>query len=275
MSERHACRLMGLGRSTHRYRARKAGRDAVLRTRLKELAAQGMRFWYRRLTAMLAREGMPANHKRVYRLYREEGLAMRIRQLRRIRWSGAVVKPAASQPNERWSMDFVSDCVSSGKVIRMLTMVDDCTRECPTIEVDTSLGGLRVRRVLDRVAAERGLPEAIVLDNGPEFRGRALAAWSQERGVRLEFIQPGKPTDNAYVESFNGRLREECLNANWVLSLEDAQTKIEAWRHEYSVSRPDTALGDLLPAEFASCRKIHSLPGPKMGGPSSLTISLV
>jgi putative transposase len=178
MSERHACGLMGLGRSTHRYRARKAGRDAVLRTRLKELAARRMRFGYRRLTAMLLREGMPANHKRVYRLYREEGLAMRIRQRRRIRWSGVVVKPAASQPNERWSMDFVSDCVSSGKVIRMLTIVDDCTRECPVIEVDTSLGRLRVRRVLDRMAIERGLPEAIVVDNGPEFRGRALAAWS-------------------------------------------------------------------------------------------------
>ena len=162
MSERHACRLLGLGRTTHRYRARKAERDGALRTRLKELAAQRMRFGYRRLTAMLLREGMPANHKRVYRLYREEGLAMRIRQRRRIRWSGAVVKPAASQPNERWSMDFVGDCVSRGKVIRMLTIVDDCTRECPVIEVDTSLGGLRVRRVLDRIAIKRGLPEAIV-----------------------------------------------------------------------------------------------------------------
>jgi putative transposase len=212
MSERHACRLMGLGRSTHRYRARKE-RDAALRMRLKELAARRMRFGYRRLTAMLLREGMPANHKRVYRLYREEGLAMRIRQRRRIRWSGAVVKPAASQPNERWSMDFVTDCVSSGKVIRMLTIVDDCTRECPVIEVDTSLGGLRVRRVLDRIAGERGLPGAIVLDNGPEFRGRALAAWNEERGARMEFIQPGKPTQNAYIESFNGRLRDECLAA--------------------------------------------------------------
>ncbi len=166
-----------------------------------------MRFGYRRLTAMLVREEMPANHKRVYRLYREEGLAMRIRPRRRIRWSGVVASPAATRPNERWSMDFVSDCVSTGKVIRMLTMVDDCTRECPAIEVDTSLGGLRVRRVLDRIASERGLPEAIVLDNGPEFRGRALAAWSEERGVRLEFIQPGKPVQNAYVESQRQLLR--------------------------------------------------------------------
>src|SRR5438552_17618615 len=131
MSERHACRLMGLGRTTHRYRARKAEQDSELRARLKKLAAQRMGFGYRRLTAMLVREGMPTNHKRVYRLYREEGLAMRIRQRRRIRWSGPVRNPAASRANERWSIDFVSDCVSTGKVIRMLTVVDDCTRECP------------------------------------------------------------------------------------------------------------------------------------------------
>jgi putative transposase len=203
ISERHACRLMELGRSTHRYRARKTERDAALRTRLKELAVQRMRFGYRRLTAMLMREGIPANHKRVYRLYREEGLAMRIRQRRRIRWNGAVTSPAATRPNQRWSMDFVSDRVNTGKVIRMLTIVDDCTRECPAIEVDTSLGGLRVQRVLDRIAGERGLPEAIVVDNGPEFRARVLTAWSEQRGVRLEFIQPGKPTQNAYIESFN------------------------------------------------------------------------
>ena len=251
MSERHACRLLGLGRSTHRYRARKAEGDAALRTRLKELAAQRMRFGYRRLTAMLLREGMPANHKRVYRLYREEGLAMRIRQRRRIRWNGAVTRPAATKPNQRWSMDFVSDCVSCGKVIRMLTLVDDCTRECPVIEVDTSLGGLRVGRVLDRMAIERGLPEAIVVDNGPEFRGRALAAWSEQRGVRLEFIQPGKPVQNAYIESFNGRLRDECLNPNWFTSLSDARRKIETWRRDYNEQRPHSSLNYLSPIEFA------------------------
>jgi putative transposase len=136
----------------------------------------------------------------------------------------------------------------------MLTMVDDYTRECPVIEVDTSLGGLRVGRVLDRVAAERGLPEAIVLDNGPEFRGRALAAWSQERGVRLEFIQPGKPVQNAYVESFNGRLRDECLNANWFTSLHDARRKIEEWRQDYNQQRPHSSLGYLSPAAFAQIR---------------------
>ena len=136
----------------------------------------------------------------------------------------------------------------------MLTLVDDHTRECPVIEVDTSLGGLRVCRVLDRVAAEQGLPEAIVLDNGPEFRSRALAAWSEERGVRLEFIQPGKPVQNAYVESFNGRLRDECLNANWFTSLSDARRKIEAWRVDYNQERPHSSLGYLAPKEFARSR---------------------
>ena len=251
MSERHACRLLGLARSTHRYRARRSERDGALRAKLKELAAKRMRFGYRRLTALLVREGLAVNHKRVYRLYREEGLAMRIRQRRRIRWTGAVSSPVAARPNERWSIDFVSDCVSTGRVIRMLTVVDDCTRECPAIEVDSSLGGLRVRRVLDRIASERGLPEAIVLDNGPEFRGRALAAWSEERRVRLEFIQPGKPAQNAYAESFNGRLRDECLNANWFTSLSDARRKIESWRQDYNELRPHSSLNYLPPAEFA------------------------
>jgi putative transposase len=213
-----------------------------------------MRFGYRRLTAMLAREGMPANHKCVYRLYREERLTMRIRQRRRIRWNGAVVELTASQPNQRWSMDFVSDCVSTGKVIRMLTIVDDYTRECPAIEVDTSLGGLRVRRVLDRMASERGLPEANVVDNGPEFRGRALAAWSEQCRVRLEFIQPGKPAQNAYIESFDGRLRDECLNANWFTSLSDARRKIETWRQDYNEQRPHSSLHYVPPAEFARTR---------------------
>lgn len=254
MSERQACRLMDLGRATYRYEARKGERDSELRTRLKELAAKRMRFGYRRLTAMLVQAGIQVNHKRVYRLYCEEGLTMRIRQRRRIRWTGAAKRPAAIRRNERWSIDFVSDCVSRGTVIRMLTMVDDCTRECPAIEVDTSLGGERVGRVLDRVVAERGLPEAIVLDNGPEFRSRALAAWSEQRGVRLEFIQPGKPVQNAYVESFNGRLRDECLNANWFTSLSDARRKIEEWRQDYNQQRPHSSLAYLSPAAFALTR---------------------
>jgi putative transposase len=251
MSERHACRLLELSRSTYRYRERNPERDRELRARLKELAAKRMRFGYRRLTVMLAREGIPANHKRVYRLYREEGLAMRIRQRRRMQWNGQVVRPAAVRVNQRWSIDFVSDSVKGSRVIRILTLVDDYTRECPAIEVDTCLGGLRVRRVLDRVAQQRGLPEAIVLDNGPEFRSRALIGWSEERGVRLEYIQPGKPVQNAYVESFNGRLRDECLNANWFTSLKDARQKIESWREDYNQHRPHSSLNYLPPVEFA------------------------
>src|ERR1700739_4543852 len=251
MSERHACRLLGLARSTQPYRARTNEWDARLRERLKELAAKRMRFGDRRLTALLVRGGITAHHKRVYRPYRAEGFAMRIRQRRRIRWTGAVSSAVATRANQRWSIDFVSDCVSTGRVIRMLTVVDDCTRECPAIEVDTSLGGLRVRRVLDRIASDRGLPEAIVLDNGPEFRGRALAAWSEQRGVRLEFIQPGRPAQNAFAESFNGRLRDECLNANWFTTLSDARRKIEDWRQDYNQQRPHSSLNYLPPAEFA------------------------
>ncbi len=254
MSERHACRLVKLARSTHRYRSHRPERDAGLRARLKELAAQRMRFGYRRLTAMLVGEGVMANHKRVYRLYREEGLAIRVRHRRRIRWVGAASSPATVKPNQRWSMDFLNDWVSTGQVIRMLTMLDVFSRECPAIEVDTSLGGVRVRRVLDRVVAERGLPEAILLDNGPEFRSRALAAWSAEHGVRLEFIQPGKPVQNAYVESFNGRLRDECLNANWFTSLHDARRKVEEWRQDYNQQRPHSSLGYVAPAVFARTR---------------------
>jgi len=161
-----------------------------------------MRFGYRRLTALLLWEGTPANHKRVYRLYREEGLAMRIRQRRRMRCNGTITSPAAARPNQRWSMDFVSDCMSTGKVIRMLAMVDDCTRECPAIEVDTSLGGLRVRRVLDRIAAERGLPEAIVLDNGPEFRGQAGAECLRGAG-RSKHAKTPAVIEKMYIVIYN------------------------------------------------------------------------
>jgi putative transposase len=165
------------------------------------------------------------------------------------------VLPAAERRNERWSVDFVSDHLAGGRVIRVLTIVDDYTRECPALEVDTSLGGMRVRRVLDRLAADRGLPEMIVADNGPEFRGRALGAWSEQHHVRLHFIEPGKPAQNAYVESFKGRLRDECLNANWFVSLADARRKIEAWRRDYNQERAHSSLGYLSPQEFAAMQQ--------------------
>lgn len=228
-----------------------AAKDAAVRQRLRELAAEYMRYGYRRLTVLLRREGLIINRKRVYRLYREERLAARVRKRRRVH-IGAPVVGAPAAANERWSIDFVQDCLASGRVIRALTIVDDCTRECPGIEVDTSISGYRVTRVLERIGTERRLPKEIVLDNGPEFRSRALTSWCEQRGIRLHFIEKGKPVQNAYVESFNGRLRDECLNANWFVSLPDARRIIERWRQEYNGARPHSSLGYLPPTEFAA-----------------------
>ncbi len=250
-SERHACRLIGIARSTKRYRSRRREREMALRQRLRSLALERPRFGYRRLGALLAREGQKANHKCVYRLYRAEGLVVRRRRRKRLARGTGVPAALPQRSNQRWSMDFVSDCVAGGRTIRALTLVDDYTRECLAIEVDTSLGGVRVRRVLEAVLEKRGKPEAIVVDNGPEFRGRALAGWSEERRVHLQFIEPGKPTQNCFIESFNGRLREECLNANWFVTLTDARLKIEAWRQDYNEQRPHSSLGYLAPRHFA------------------------
>ena len=203
MSERHACRLLAVARSTKRYRSRGGAREQELREGLRALALERPRFGYRRLGVLLAREGLAANHKRIYRLYREEHLMVRRVRRKRLARGIRITVPVPQRRNERWSMDFVSDCVAGGRPIRALTMVDDHTRECLAIEVDTSLGGRRVRRVLEQVIGERGRPEAIVVDNGPEFRGRLLAAWGEERRVRLQFIEPGKPSQNAFIESFN------------------------------------------------------------------------
>ena len=222
-----------------------------MRERLRALALERPRFGYRRLRVLLAREGMKANHKLVYRLYRAEGLLVRRKRRKRLARGLRIWVVAPQRPNERWSMDFVSDCIAEGRPIRILTLVDDYTRECLAMEVDTSLGGMRVRRILEQVIGERSRPEAIVVDNGPEFRGRALAAWSEERRVRLKFIEPGKPSQNAFIESFNGRLREECLNANWFWSLADARRKIAAWRKDYNEQRPHSSLGYLPPCQFA------------------------
>jgi putative transposase len=221
-----------------------------LRQRMRGLALERPRFGYRRLRALLTREGWKVNHKRVYRLYRLEDLVVRRRRRKRLARGMGTPTAAPRRWNERWSMDFVSDCTAGGQTIRALTLVDDYTRECLAIVVDTSLGGLRVRRILEHVIGQRGRPESIVVDNGPEFRGRALTAWSEQRRVRLQFIEPGKPTQNAFIESFNGRLREECLNANWFVSVADARRKIEAWRRDYNEQRPHSSLGYLPPQQF-------------------------
>jgi putative transposase len=196
------------------------------------------------------------NRKLVQRIYREEGLSVRRRKRKRVAVP-RVPLAVPTGPNERWSMDFVSDALGNGRKFRALTIVDDFTRECPAIEVDFSLPGERVARVLDGLAATRGLPAAIVCDNGPEFAGHVLDQWAHARGVTLAFIEPGKPVQNAFAESFNGRLRDECLNESWFVSLADASETIETWRVDYNETRPHSGLADRTPAEFA-----RTLRGP-------------
>jgi putative transposase len=249
VSQRRACGLMEMDRGTCRYRRRR-NEDPGLRTRLRELAETRRRFGYRRLQVLLLREGWQVNHKRVYRLYVEEKLGLRRKRGRKR--SGVrqpLLEPTGA--NQTWSVDFMTDALSSGRRFRTLNIVDDFTREALAIEVDTSLGGQRVARVLDDLKMKRGLPRQIRSDNGPEFTSRALDQWTYEHGLRWHYIQPGRPMENGYVESFNGRLRDECLNENWLCSLAEARATIEAWRQDYNQSRPHSALGYRTPEEFA------------------------
>ena len=238
-------------RSVARYQCR-ASEPPGLRERLCALATERRRFGYRRLHLLLRREQFAVNHKRVYRLYREEGLGVRRRKRKRMCGVQRVPLAAPERSNQRWSMDFVSDSLRSGRRIRLLNVVDDFTRHCLAAEPDTSLPGVRVARELDRVAFERGgYPEVITVDNGPEFTGRVLDAWAYEHHVQLHFIDPGKPIQNAYVESFNGRLRDECLNEHWFATLGEVRAIVAAWREDYNSVRPHSALGNLTPNEFA------------------------
>jgi putative transposase len=250
LSERRACRLVGIGRSTLRYCRRPRTDEACVRQRLRELAAVRPRFGYRRLHVLLRREGVIVNHKRIERLYREEGLAVRRRTRQRVAQDGRGRAAVPGRPNQQWGVDFISDALAWGRRIRLFTVVDVFTREALALEVDTSLPGGRVVRVLERLVAERGAPDAIVLDNGPELTGKALDQWAYERGVGLRFIEPGKPVQNAFVESFQGRLRDECLDRHWFVGLNDARHTIEAWRQDYNQSRPHSALGYRPPEEF-------------------------
>jgi len=244
-----ACGLFGLSRSTLYYTARR--RDgAPLRTALKQAAAQRRRWGYRRLLVLLRREGFTDNHKRVHRIYREEGLQVRRRKKRRTAKYRGERPVAPGRPRQRWSLDFVHDQVAGGRKIRTLNIIDDFTRECLGIEVDTSLGGARVVRVLDRLVELHGKPERLLMDNGPEFTGKALDFWAYERGVKLQFIEPGKPMQNGHCESFNGKFRDECLNEHWFTSLRQAREIVESWRIDYNECRPHSSLSNLTPAEF-------------------------
>jgi len=250
-SQRQACAVVQMSRTVYLYRSR-ARDTTALTLRIKEIAATRVHYGYRRVHVMLRREGWQDNHKRVYRLYRTEGLSLRHKRPKRNK-SARLRQPKhlVRAMNEIWSMDFVSDALFDGRRLRALTVVDTYTRECLAIEVGQSLKGEDVVRTLERITGQRGWPGTIKADNGSEFISKAMDRWAYEHGVELDFSRPGKPTDNAKIESFNGRLREECLNANWFLSLDDAKCKIEAWRRYYNEARPHTALDWATPAEFA------------------------
>ena len=250
---------MDLSRTACGYQPHRAD-DAVLRHRLRELAGQRKRFGSPRLHIMLKREKLVINHKRTERIYREEGLALRRKRRRKGAAGVRVVMPPPERANQKWSMDFVTDSVVTGRRFRALAIVDDYSRECPAIEVDTSLGGTRVVSVLERLAEARGLPEVITMDNGPEFVGRALDEWAYRKGVKLNFIRPGKPIENAFAESFNGRLRDECLNTNWFMSVKHAREVIEDWRKDYNAVRPHSALGGMAPQEYAELAGDTKMP---------------
>ncbi len=251
-SQRRACRLVGVAPKVYRYRTRRAD-DGALRARLKALAAERRRFGYRRLHLMLKREGRAVNHKKLFRLYSEEKLMVRKRggRKRALGTRAAMTIPQGS--NQRWSLDFVSDALGDGRRFRVLCVVDDFTRECLALVADTSLSGARVARELDAVIVRRkAKPHLIVSDNGTEFTSTAMLCWQQESGIDWHYIQPGKPIQNAFVESFNGRLRDECLNETAFRSLGHARELIADWHDDYNRRRPHTSLGGLTPAEFAS-----------------------
>ena len=245
------CRVLQCHRSVYDYNNRK-DEQAALRIRIKDIAQARASYGYRRIHIMLLREGWRVNHKRVYRLYKMEGLMMRSKMPRRhVSACRRMVRATASYPNESWSMDFMSDALYDGQKIKLLTLVDNYTRESLVIEVAYRLGGHGVVAVLMQVVQARGLPKSIRIDNCPEFTSKVLDQWAYLQGVELDFIRPGKPTDNALIEAFNGRFRHECLNESWFLSLDDAREKVEEWRKYYNLERPHGSLGNVPPVEFA------------------------
>ncbi len=266
ISTRRACGLIGQNRASHYYRSRKKDMSA-LRLRIREIAETRRRFGYRRIHVLLMREGWRVNHKCVFRLYREEGLGVRAKKRKKRGSHLRVVPNAPTAPNQRWSMDFVQDTLESGRVFRALTVVDVFTRESLAVHAAPSFSGSKVAQVIDAIAFGRGYPEQITMDNGPEFFSKALDAWAYRRNVKLDFIRPGRPMENGHVESFNGRLRDECLNAELFLDMVDASQKLEAWRRDYNEKRPHSSVGNLTPTEFA--RQVRTERRPKQRVSSS------
>jgi putative transposase len=251
MSERRACRVAGVDRASVRYRATRPD-DGELRARLKALAHERRRFGYRRLHILLRREGWTVNRKRVQRIYREERLMVRKRGGRKRALGMRAPMKAPDRPNACWSLDFVHDQMNDGRRFRILGIVDECTRECLALVPDTSISGARVARELDRIILRRGRPEAILSDNGTELTSNTILAWADERRIEWRYIQPGKPAQNAFVESFNGRLRDELLNETLFRSLAHARLMLDVWREDYNHHRPHSKLGWLTPAGYAA-----------------------
>jgi putative transposase len=242
---------VSVSRTVFSYRPRTDDLNQRLCTLLKELASKHRRWGHPKLHRLVRRDyGLMVNHKRTERLYRQEGLSLRIRRKKKLASVPRTPAPKATGPNERWAMDFIQDSFWNGRRFRCLTIVDTFTKECPVIEVDTSLTGQRVVRVLEYLRQVSGLPKSIRIDNGPEFISQVLDEWAHRRGVNLDFIRPGKPTDNSYIESFHDKFRDECLNQNYFLDLKEAKEVIEAWRREYNTVRPHESLDQLTPMEF-------------------------
>lgn len=250
LSLRKACRLIGLSRTSYGYSPKEKPDEPIIRAKLKELAQKRKRFGCPRLHVMLRRGGFKINHKRTERLYKEEGLSLRVKRRKKMAATLRAEVPRPTHPSHIWSMDFLKDALSDGRKLKALPIVDEYTKKSFRIEVDTSITGARVVRILNEIAPVEGLPEIIIIDNGPEFIGRALDEWAYRRGVKLFFITPGKPVENMYMESFNGRLRDECLNLHYFTSIDHARQVIEEWRVDYNTERPHSSLDDLTPEEF-------------------------
>ena len=249
MSERRACAIFGVDRSMVRYRSRRPNDDAI-RERMRKLAHERRRFGFRRLGILLCREGIVMNRKKLLRLYREEGLAVRRRTGRKRALGTRAPMTVPDGPNQRWSLDFVSDAFTDSRRFRILCIIDDFSRECLALVADTSLSGARVARELDRIIGKRGKPKTIVSDNGTEQTSMAILQWSQDRSIEWHYIAPGKPTQNAFVESFNGRLRDECLNETLFTGLRHARIELATWRQDYNHVRPHSAHNGKTPAEI-------------------------
>jgi putative transposase len=251
MTERHACRVLGFDRSTCRYRSRRAVAPPALLASLHRHAGEWTQMGYHKLHDLVRGDGFVINHKRFFRIYKAENLRIPRRRRRRKFCGPRQRIPLPDRINQRWSMDFVSDQLALGRRFRTLNIIDDKSRECLSIEVGTSLTGTQVVRVLDRLIQLRGRPDVIVMDNGPEFASHAMADWSMKMGVKLHFIRPGKPTENAFAESFNSIFRRECLNEHWFLDMADARATVESWRTRYNDRRPHGSLGKLSPTEYS------------------------